>query len=166
MTDCVSMDQRLPDSVLPGFNTVILDMLAFVKPFHREGAVEGDGLFESHLERSVSLRADQKVAGSLSMAEFDVSLEMWTACRTRLCSRAVDALNGFTELTQTCGICFGHATSVIGRKAEHELRSVAYGLVVDVDKLINAVERAFIVRVQNQCSLRSGVSASMGRQRR
>ena len=53
VADGVGVDERLPCAVLPGFDGVVLDVLAVVEPLHGDGAVEGDGLVEVDLERGV-----------------------------------------------------------------------------------------------------------------
>ena len=50
VADCISVDDRHPSIVLPCFDAVTLDGLAFVEPFHCESVVEGDGVRQANLK--------------------------------------------------------------------------------------------------------------------
>ena len=87
--------------------------------------------------------ADQKVAGSLSVAAAAALSSTWPDSATRLC--CVETMNGCSELLKAFHIGVGYAAGVVGREAEHELGSAAYRFGVDVEQFVDGVEGAFVI---------------------
>ena len=53
MADRLGVGEFFPCPVLEGFDAVVFDTLAFGKPFHGDGAVEGDRFLKVQLEGGV-----------------------------------------------------------------------------------------------------------------
>ena len=57
----------------------------------------------------------------------------------------VQAMNRCSELLKAFHIGIGYTAGVVGREAEHQLGATAYGFGVDMEQLIDRVERGFVI---------------------
>ena len=142
--DGLGVDKRLPRSVLPCFDSVFLNVLAFVQPFHGDGAVEGDRLVEVDLEDGVAGWCGPEgggivVDGCCLVSSYGAGLGDEVV--------GVDAVERCAELLKAFCVGIGYAACVVGRDAQHELCAVAYGFVVDSEEFVDGVKGAFVVGV-------------------
>ena len=137
VADGVGVDEWLPGAVLPCIDAVVLDALAFVEPFHGDGAVECDGLVEVDFQYGVAGWGGPEGGGVVvdcGCGSSELS-DAWPDSATRLC--CVEAMNGCAELLKAFYVGVGDAAGVVGCEAEHELGAAADGVGVDVEEFID-----------------------------
>ena len=78
----------------------------------------------------------------------------------------LQAMDGCAKFLEAGYIGIGQKSPGVWRHPKHQLGATSDRLFIDGSQLLQALQRRLSWGYQNQCSLRNGVSASMGRQRR
>ena len=158
-------DKSLPAFSIPGFDSIVLHMLASIQPFHRQRMIKFDWRWESDFQLSMmSTGRRQPESGGITIQRGFLA----AATRHVLGDEIVPILlpNSYTELLQALHVGFGQQSAAIWRQPQHQLPTPPDCLFVYGNKFVQRLQRGFITGCQNQRSLRNGVSASTERQRR